>query len=113
MKMPGFTADNSVYKTMGRYRMTGGAQNALANARGVLPQSPLDLLLCLSDCQFDSDFEACREQCFFNRFTDGGGVGGSGGGPKQPPELVCGPCRNGRQRCGIPGLGFAYAPCID
>jgi hypothetical protein len=113
MNIPGYTAEKSVYKSIGRYRAMTGAANALVDGRGVLPQLPPELLLCLRDCQSDPDFKTCRDECFWGQFLGGGGAGGGGGGPKQPPELVCGACKNGRQRCGIPGLGFSYVRCLS
>lgn len=114
MRIPGYTAEDSVYRTMGRYRTTAGARNGWGDGQEILPQLPKQLLLCLRDCQFnpDPDFEACREVCYWNHFTEGGGLGGGGGTkPKEPPELVCGPCRNGRQLCRLPGVGSSYSAC--
>lgn len=42
----------------------------------------------------------------------GGDVGiGGNGGPSSPPDMVCGPCRAGRQKCLVPGRGVRWDPC--
>ena len=115
MKIPGFTASTSLYLTSGHYRASGG----WANAPVVVPQLPrqLGLLQCLQGCSLAGAAEGCQETCFrkadiraSEEFQSGGGVGR---GPRRQPELVCGPCIRGRQRCGIPGLGFSTGPCLE
>lgn len=106
MNMAGFTAEASLHKSSGHYRMAG-TPNDLVGSRGVLPQLPIDL--CLADCDFtyhDNPFgrDFCRNVC---QNMGGGG----GGGPSEPPEPRCGPCIRGQQRCVIPGVGSYSAPC--
>jgi hypothetical protein len=92
MKMPGFTAETSLYKTRGRYSVTARPLNALAGGRGVLPQLPRDLITCLSSCQFDPDFGLCRDLCYWNEFTSGGGGGSGGDGGSQLCTRACTAC---------------------
>lgn len=114
MKIPGFTASTSLYNSTGRYRAAGGWTTATA----VVPQLPrqLDLLQCLQGCSSAGAPDGCQETCFrkadiraSDDFQKGGG-GSHGSGDTR--NLVCGPCVRGRQRCGIPGLGFSYGPCV-
>ena len=115
MKIPGFTASTSLYITNGHYRASGG----WANAPAVVPQLPrqLDLLQCLQGCSLAGAAEGCQETCFrkadIRASEDFQSGGGGGHGPRRQPELVCGPCIRGRQRCGIPGLGFSSGPCLE
>ena len=119
MKIPGFTASTSLYNTGGRYRALGGHSSGWANAAMVVPQLPrqLNLLQCLQGCSLAGAADGCQETCF--RLADIGASddfqkgGGGPGGPRRQPDLVCGPCIRGRQRCGIPGLGFSTGPCLE
>ncbi len=117
MNIPGFTANTSLYITSGHYRASGGYLSGAASA--VVPQLPrqLGLLKCLQGCSLAGAADGCQETCFrkadIQASDDFQSGGGGGHGPGRTPDLVCGPCRNGRQRCGIPGLGFSYGPCVD
>jgi len=119
MKIPGFTASTSLYITNGQYRAAGGFLSGPAMTAAVVPQLPrqLGMLKCLQGCSLVDAPDGCQETCFRKadiQASDDFQKGGGGpGGPRRQPELVCGPCRNGRQRCGIPGLGFAYGPCLE
>ena len=119
MKIPGFSASTSLYNTGGRYRTAGGNLSAWSSAPAVVPQLPrqLGLLQCLQGCSLAGAAEGCQETCFRKadiRASDDFQSGGGGPhGPGRQPELVCGPCVRGRQRCGIPGLGFSYGPCLE
>ena len=118
MKIPGFTASTSLYNSSGHYRASGGSLSGWATAPAVVPQLPrqLDMLKCLQGCSLVGASAGCQETCFRLadiRASDDFQKGGRGpGGPRQP-DLVCGPCRRGRQRCGIPGLGFSDGPCLE
>src|SRR5689334_14248050 len=117
--IPGFTANTSLYNTNGRYRAAAGYLSGSTSVPTVVPQLPrqLGMLKCLQGCSLAGADEACQETCFrmadIQASDDFQSGGGGGHGPKRPGDLVCGPCRNGRQRCGIPGHGFSYGPCVD
>lgn len=119
MKIPGFTASTSLYNTGGHYRVSGGNPSAWSNAPAVVPQLPrqLGLLQCLQGCSLAGADPACEVTCFrkadIQASDDFQSGGGGPRGPRRQPELVCGPCVRGRQRCGIPGLGFSYGPCLE
>lgn len=100
MKTPGFTADAAVYvrarrSLTVRTRRGGGAAGAVKPAAAIY-----------MDGRYVCDGEV-NEHGFIACHSPGGG------GHTEPPELVCGPCIRGRQRCGIPGVGFAWGPCLD
>lgn len=100
MNMPGFTAEDSLYRTSRCYQMTKSIHRVELNASLVQPAAAI-----YADGRFVCYGEVTDEG-FINCDPLGGGV-------FEPPELVCGPCIKGRQRCGIPGLGFSWGPCID
>jgi hypothetical protein len=100
MSMAGFTAEASLYKTSGHYQMTGSIHGVGLNASLVQPSAAIYVggrFVCYGDVTSEG---------FINCYPPGGGV-------SEPPDLVCSPCRNGRQRCGIPGVGFRSVPCSD
>lgn len=119
MKIPGFTASTSLYNTGRGYRTSGGNLSGWSHAPAVVPQLPrqLDMLQCLQRCSLVGAPDGCQETCFRLadiRASDDFQSGGSGPrGPRGQRELVCGPCIRGRQRCGIPGLGFSTGPCLE
>lgn len=78
LKIPGFTAEQALYRTRGSYR-TGGPSRVASSSGGVVPALPL--LFCLSNCDQADDPFACRDSCFLsNSLGGGGGAGGGGGG---------------------------------
>lgn len=115
MNMPGFTANISLFNAAGRYHTTVRHAAGSTNVPAVLPQlaRQMDLLLCLQGCSLTGSDPACTDTCYRQehiRSSDDFGRGGSGGG-RSGPDLVCSPCRNGRQRCGIPGVGVSTVSC--
>lgn len=106
--LPGFTAEASLYQSSGNYSAVGGPAE-FSRSGEILPQLPIGF--CMADCDFTHSDPFSRDICKLGCL--GGRPGGGGGGPSSPPELVCGPCIRGRQRCGIPGLGFQWGPCIE
>jgi hypothetical protein len=100
MTMPGFTAEHSVYRTSGRYQLARPATKADLNAGLIQPSAAI--------------YSGGRFVCY-GEVTDSGFINcyPPGGGLSEPPDLVCGPCIRGRQRCGIPGVGFSWGPCLD
>lgn len=89
MNMPGFTAEASLYKASGHYRMAG-APNDLVGSHEVLPQLPIGF--CQANCDhIQDDFlrTVCNLGCLDQ--SDGGGVGGGGGQSCRPS---CGPCHS-------------------
>ncbi|SFE23224.1 hypothetical protein [Nitrosomonas sp. Nm166] len=100
MNMPGFTAENSFYHTSRRYQMTSSIHRIEFNASLVQPSAAI-----YSGGRFVCYGEV-TEEGFINCYPPDGGL-------SEPAELVCGPCISGRQRCGIPGVGFSWGPCID
>jgi len=96
VNMPGFTAEDSLYPTSERYRMTCGVA---LSTNSVQPSAAI--------------YEGGRFICY-GEITDTGYINCYPPPHGSPPgELVCGPCRNGRQRCGIPGVGFQTVPCSE
>jgi hypothetical protein len=100
MTLPGFTAEDSLYRTSGRYRMTSSTHRVEPNAGLVQPSAAI--------------YEGRRFVCY-GEVTEEGFINCYPliGGRREPPDLVCGRCINGRQRCGIPGVGFSWGPCVD
>jgi hypothetical protein len=101
INMPGFTAEASLYRTSGRHQMTSSTLRVELNASLVQPSAAIYV-----GGRFVCYGEVTREG-FINCYPL------PGGGPSEQPDLVCGPCINGRQRCGIPGVGFRWVPCSD
>jgi hypothetical protein len=100
MNMPGLTAEASLYGTHERYRVAGYSHSRALDASVVQPAAAIysgGRFICYGEVTPNG---------FINCYPPGGGL-------SEPPELVCGPCRNGRQRCGIPGVGFTTGPCIN
>ena len=100
VNMPRFTAERSLYRTAGRYQRARSPQRGALSAGAVQPAAAIysgGRFVCYGDVT-DSGFINCYPP---------------GGGHSEPPELVCGPCIRGRQRCGIPGVGFSTGPCLD
>jgi hypothetical protein len=100
MNMPRFTAEDSLYQTSVYYQMTWSTHKAELDAGSVQPSAAIYVggrFVCYGDVTSGG---------FINCYPPGGGV-------SEPPDLVCSPCRNGRQRCGIPGVGFRSVPCSD
>lgn len=116
MNMPGFTATYTLYPPGESHWMRPSTGDAAPP--GVFPQlaRQLDLLLCLEGCSLAGSDPACTETCYrmeHIRSSDDHNKGGSGGRPPGPGDFVCGPCFGGKQRCGVPGLGFKLVPCIN
>ena len=105
MKLPGFNAESSVYRTRGHYRMMS---NFNTNDSAVQPQT-CDLA-CLGECRGDCTGLTGREhaQCIRLCNTQCGCT-------PQPP--ACGPCRcnaetGWSQRCCRPdGTNCSQRPC--
>jgi len=109
LSLPGFSAEAALYRSSGSYRAVGGSVGHSAK-RSILPQLPIGF--CMAECDYTQGDPFSRDVCKLGCL--GGDPGGSGGGgPTSPGELVCGPCIRGRQRCGIPGLGFESVPCFE
>jgi len=100
MNMPKFTAEASLYLTSGRYYLSSHSHKGEINANLVQPSAAI----------YVGGRYVCDGEVTAGGFID---CYSSGGGAVEPPELRCGPCIRGRQRCGIPGLGFKWGPCID
>jgi hypothetical protein len=117
MNIPGFTAQASLYQT-GGYRRMPSHRSGWSNPATVVPQLPrqLNLLQCLQGCSLAGADAGCVDTCYRMEHigaSDDFAKGGKSGGSRREPELVCGPCRAGRQRCFLPGVGVSTGPCID
>jgi hypothetical protein len=89
MKLPGFTADSTLYKTPRAYNAIGRPFLA-AGHPSVLPQLPIGF--CQANCdRIDDPFlrSVCNIRCM-----DQGGGGGTGGGGGQTCRPGCGPCHH-------------------
>ena len=84
MKMPGFTAEESLFKTSGRYQMTSSTHKVELNASLVQPS-----LAIYIDGRFVCNGEV-TDNGFINCYPFGGG--GGGGGP-DPVGLACVRCK--------------------
>lgn len=98
MSLPGFTAETSLYKTMGHYRAAASAPAAFARGRSVLPQLPISIGFCMTDCddQYDwGTFEntMCKNDCMDAGFGGNGGGGGGGGGGGDGDARLCAQCK--------------------
>jgi hypothetical protein len=103
MTMPGFTAEASFSSQMKSYSTVRNDRNS-ATVQGVAPQlGRLGIGFCMAGC--GADDWSCLFDCL-----RGNGEDGVGGG-FVPPPMLCGPCRRGRQRCVVPGVGGAWVPC--
>ena len=116
MNFPGFTAQVSLYQSGGYRRVA--SRGTGWSASGVVPQLPrqLNLLQCLQGCSVAGAGDECVNQCYWKEnigATDDFGKGGNTRGPAKSPDIVCGPCRRGRQTCFLPGVGTGTGPCID
>ncbi len=68
MNMPGFTAEASLYKTLGQYRVAG-ASDGLVDGQGIVPQlsvglSSSDLALCRLFCAYCRYYGAYCWPCY-------------------------------------------------
>lgn len=90
MKMPGFTAQASLYKAGGHFRMAE-TQNNLIGSGEVLPQLPIGF--CQANCDHIQD-DFLRSVCELRCSEDQGGGGGGGGGGGQHCSPKCGPCNS-------------------
>lgn len=97
MNMPGFTAESSVYRTMGYYRAMAGHPTLSANA-AVLPQlaRQLKLLRCLENCALADAPDYCQQLCFWEESIAAseehfGGAAKKGGGS---PDWACIQCKS-------------------
>jgi hypothetical protein len=94
MNAPGFTAETSIYYSSKHYHTGAGHYTSAGNQQIVLQ-------VCFNECtSFFDDFEfggpvhrLCERFC-----TD-------------EPNVHCGPCRNGVQRCVLPHFGTKFLPC--
>ena len=102
-KMPGFTAEASLYKSTRQYRRMGNPA-AVARSRGVLPQLPIGF--CMADCDFNETDPLSNAVCKFGCLDQQDG--GAGGGPG---DLTCKPSCS---RCSrVPGQPGRWKTCID
>lgn len=115
MKMPGFTAQASLYMASGYFRKAE-TRNPLAGNGDVLPQLPIGF--CQANCDsINDDFlrSVCELRCSEDQ---GGGGGGGGGGHPVICKPKCGPCRadessstGGFQTCIKPNCDDYDRPC--
>ena len=89
-KMPGFTAEVSLYETSRHYRAIVSTFNAIVDSRGAVPQS-LALLKCLQGCHYSDSPDYCQQHCFWQEDIDNGGSGGGGGGVGASTTVCFGP----------------------
>ena len=82
MKMPGFTAEDSLYKTNGRYQMANSIHGIELNSNLVQPS-----LAIYIDGRF-----VCNGEVTANGFIDCYPIGGGGGGGGRP-DLSCMQCK--------------------
>jgi hypothetical protein len=101
MKMPGFSAEASLYRTSRQYRM---ASNYVLGSHQVLPQLK-SIGFCMADCDFTESDPLLRDVCKLRCFEqgDGGGDGGPGGEVCRPS---CTPCRR------VPGRVGLWKTCV-
>lgn len=97
-QLPRFTAEVSLYRSSGSYRVATSPVWRRAGRGGVEPQlkRQLDLLLCLQGCSLAGSGDACVDTCYrmehIGASNDQQNPGG-GGGPKDPGcRPGCGPC---------------------
>jgi hypothetical protein len=73
MSMPGFTAENSLYRTNGRF-LTVGSKTRCVFGEGIRPQQWIDPFLADYYCQWIGGLLICGDPPF-----GGGGIGFGGG----------------------------------
>lgn len=83
MNMPGFTAEDSLYKTNGRYQMASSIHGIELNSNSVHPS-----LAIYIDGRF-----VCNGEVTANGFIDCYPLGGGGGGGGGRPDLSCLQCK--------------------
>jgi hypothetical protein len=102
INMPSFTAEASLYRNSGHYRMAG-IPHDLAGNGGVIPQLPIGF--CMANCDHIQD-DFLRSVCNLNCLDGGGGGGGGGGVGGQVCRPSCSPCR------AVPGEPGRWKTCI-
>ena len=107
MNIPGFTAE---YSMIVRKQFGGSVLKTRSGSlnQGVSPAATNTHHACYNLCRGG---DACSiDECM-------AALGGNGGPdvPRDPgsgmPDMVCDPCRHGRQSCGVPGRGRAWFSC--
>src|SRR5688572_19198245 len=97
MNMPGFTAQVSLYRSS----VSSGARASQSFSSSGSVQ-PAKAIYVNGRFYCNGEISGHQIRCY-----------DQGGGPQEPPELVCGPCRRGRQTCFLPGVGTSTGPCVE
>lgn len=105
INMPGFTAEDSLYKTSGLYQMASTIHGIELNANLVQPS-----LAIYIDGRFVCNGEV-TDNGFINCYPLGGGGGGSGGGGPDPRCLL--QCRRNCLRKPPAQRAACRADCAD
>ena len=108
MKLPGFTAEASVYRTTGRYYMSGAP---VQNDRSIYPTlhhptlqfcPPKCISACEQGCRADGLSTAvCARLCNLDCSMYGGGM-----------TVSCDPCVNGLRTCILCGGAVVIETCV-
>lgn len=100
INIPGFTAEASIYKTRGYYRLATGRVGGIVAAVGqvLLPQLRRIDWGCARDC-----LEAGGNMGICSFFCEERGEEGGGGRPEPLCRPGCSPCRSGLSEEGEPG----------
>ena len=101
MNIPGFTAEDSLYKTSGRYQMAGSIHGIELNANLVQPS-----LAIYIDGRYVCDGEV-TDNGFINCYPPGGGGGGN------RPDFACLQCRRNCSRKPPAQRAACRANCDD
>jgi hypothetical protein len=92
MKLPGFTAEASLYRSRGYYQSARNVRGLIGRLE-IVPAMSRRQFICHMNCE--SGDSICHAQCDLMGGGGGGGGGGSGGGGGgQSCRPTCGPCQD-------------------
>ena len=84
---------------------TSGLSSHMGTMGTQYAMGPQGIGFCQAQCKHND------WQCLFDCLRPAGGPATVPGDPPDGPQVNCGPCVNGQQRCWIPGAGARYFPC--